>query len=353
MSKSEAFRITPVAPPQIVDGAYTDDQVRRAIAMMRREGPWPLILALHFASAEEVAATMTGGKTGVTLSFDDFLTAQFRGYIAMHGACLYPELEDLWYNSKFLELARNYWGAKYAAPEQMLFNIQGPSECLDTGHLDATEYRGITKLEAPVWIMNTMSKSGLFKKWIKKKAQVVTWFYKGALGGGFTYWPNGLDRKPERLAAPMWNRGVVVQNEMMYHRGEANGPLGMRKPKGLAFNSQMEADPDSLDAWRITTDGRAIQSVPLEEVRFLLHWSANVYMDMAELKRDMEHTDDLSMDMVFDLFIKDMKARGLQFKVPAEPLHDKEFVSLLNRTYDPGLPLMYPEEAPGPFHQAA
>ena len=353
MSKADAVRITPVAPPQIVEGVYTEDQVGRAVAMMHRVGPWPLILAQHFASAEEVAATLTGASPGAAISFDDFLTAQFRGYIAMHGACLYPDLEDLWLNSVLLTRARDYWGAKYAAPEQMLFNLQGPSECFDPGHLDATEYRGITKKGAPVWLLNTMSKSGLFTRWIKKKTQIIMWFYKGAIGGGFTYWPNGLDRQPDRLASPLWNRGVVVQSEMMYHRGEANGPLELRKPKGLAFSSVMGADPGSADAWRITTDGATIQTIPSAEVRFLLHWSANVYMDMADLKRDMEHTDDLSVEQVADAFLKDLRARGVSVSTPSDPLHDRDFIATLTKSYDPGAPLIYPQDAPGPFSKAA
>ena len=43
----------------------------------------------------------------------------------------------------------------------------------------------------PIWLMNTMVKTGLFKKWQAKKTQVICWYYKGKVGGGFTYWPDG------------------------------------------------------------------------------------------------------------------------------------------------------------------
>lgn len=349
-----AETLRPIAEPRILDGVYTDDQHRRLVEVVRREGPWKLILAQHFNSPEEVVATVSGSMPeGVELSFDMFLTPNFRGYFAKNGTCLYPELEDAFYNSTFLAHARGYWQAKYARPEMMLFNIQGPSGSTDPAHLDATSFRGITMKNTPIWLMNTMTKSGLFTRWLHRKAQVITWFYQGRIGGGFTYWPEGPLGQPKRLPAPMWNRGVVVQNEMMYHRGEANGPEDMRFPAGLAFHSLLDADPERDDGWRITTDGRTIQRIPPEETRFLVHWSAEIYMDLDELKVVMDGTDDLTHERVFDMFDADLKARGINVPVPSEPFTDTAFIRLLNKTYDVGTPRFYPEEAPGPLRAAA
>jgi len=44
-----------------------------------------------------------------------------------------------------------------------------------------------------------------------------------------------------------------------------------------------------------------------------VHWSADVYEDFAELKKTMDHSDDLTHDKVFDIFIQDMRAR---YKTP-------------------------------------
>ena len=349
-----AETLRPIAEPVVLDGVYSDDQHRRMVDVVRQNGPWSLILAQHFKSAEEVVATLSGAMPeGVELSFDMFLTPVFRGYFAKNGTCLYPEIEDAFYNSRFLEMARSYWGAKYARPESMLFNIQGPAGSHDPAHLDATSFRGITMKNTPIWLMNTMNKSGLFAHWLHRKAQVITWFYQGRIGGGFTYWPAGPLEQPKRLAAPMWNRGVVVQNEMMYHRGESNGPEDMRFPRGLAFNSLFGADPASSGDWQITTDGRAIQTVPPEETRFLVHWGAEIYMDMDELKVVMDGTDDLSHERVFDMFIADLRARGLTFPMPTDPMADVAFIRLLTKTYDVGTPRIYPAEAPGPQQAAA
>lgn len=342
----QAARIVPHAPPVLFDNPYSEDQHRRVVDVIRREGPWPLIIAQHFASVEELIATASGGGVeGATL--DDFVTPTFRGYLAKDSVCLYPELEDVFYNHDFLNRIRGYWRAQYALPDQLLFNINGACENFDPGHLDAAEFRGIGHSNSPTWLMNTMAKSGLFRDFQRKKAQIVSWFYRGSEGGGFTCWPNGIQAPPMRIAAPMWNKAVVVENEMMFHRGEGNGPASRRHPTGLAFHSLMGADPAS-DGWVITTDGRVIDHVADAETRFLLHWSGDVFMDRDELKMVMEHTDDLTHDRVFDMFIADLRARGLTFEVPTAPLHDPAFIMLLTATYDLGEPLTYPADAPGP-----
>ena len=354
MSDEFASLIRPSAPPQILDGTYTDEQLGRLVGFIRAKGPWQLILAQHFDSPEEVVATTSGSvPEGVELTWDMFLTPNFRGYIAKYGVCLRPELEDCFYNSKFIELARNYWGAEYAMPDNMLFNINGPCRSDDPAHIDATTFRGVNQRNAPIYFLNIMSKSNLFAKWQARKAQVVTWFYKGKIGGGFTYWPDSPLGQPARIAAPMWNRAVLVENERMFHRAEANGPEDQRKPAGLAFNSLFQADPQVADGWQITTDGQVIQQIPAEEMRLMVHWSADVFMDYAKLKAFMEHTDDLSLDQVFDTFIKDLRARGHVFEVPADPMRDKAFVRLLTSVYDTGVPRIYPAEAPGPQRFAA
>jgi hypothetical protein len=344
--------IRPVAPPRLLDDPYTADQHDRLVKLAREKGPWQMILAQHFASAEEVVATMSGAMPeGVTPTFDMFLTPNFRGYLAKYGACLYPEIEDCFHNIKFLELVRGYWGADYAIPDNMLFNINGPCASHDPAHIDATAFRGVDQKNTPIYLLNTMTKSGLFKKWQAKKAQIVTWFYKGTIGGGFTYWPNGQLAEPSRIAAPMWNRAVMVENEMMFHRAEANGPAADRMPKGLSFESLFAPDPDVADGWQITTDGIAIQKVPAQEMRLMVHWGAEIFLDYAELKATMEHTDDLTHDQVYDTFIKDLRARGHVFEVPSDPIHDTDFIKLLTKVYDTGAPRIYPAEAPGP-HQA-
>ena len=342
-STASVFR--PIASPQIIEGAFTPDQHARMLDVVRRNGPWSLILAQHFKSPEEVIATTSGMvPEGFTPTWDMFLSPVFRGYFAKDSTALHPEIEDCFLNTRFLDLVRGYWGAKYATPENMLFNIQGPCQGGGSPHVDATRFRGVSMHNTPIWLMNTMVKTGLFQHWRQKKAQVITWYYKGKVGGGFNYWPEGPQARPAQIKAPMWGRAVVVENEMMFHNAETTGPAAMRHPAGLDITTQMSADPENPTGWQLTTDGQVIQRIPEEEFRFLVHWGADIYMDMAELKRALDHSDDLTHEQVFDTIIADLRARGEKFEMPSDPLTDKAFIGLLTRVYDPGMPAIVPPE---------
>ena len=125
IERARIFR--PAAEPRVIENAYTADQHDRLLDVVRRNGPWTLILSQHFKSAEELIATTSGMvPEGVTPTLDMFLSPVFRGYFSYGGVCIRPEIEDCFYNTKFLGLVRDYWKAEYAEPEGMLFNIQGP-----------------------------------------------------------------------------------------------------------------------------------------------------------------------------------------------------------------------------------
>lgn len=343
-AEAAAALIRPISEPRRLDNVYEEQDFRRVLAAVRQNAPWPTTLGLYFKTTEELIATTSGIiPDGELPPLENYVSATFKARIAEDGVCLFPEIEDVFYSHKFLELARSYWGAKYAQPTVMICNLQGPSKGGESAHLDAVSFRGITQHNTPLWLMNMMGKSGLFHRWMEKKAQVIAWFYKSDIGGGFTYWPDGPLAAPKHLSSPMWNDGILVQNEMMYHRGESNGPEELRKPKGLATRSVIVPDASDPDGWCITTDGEVIQHIAPQNMRYLLHWSANVYMDMEELKLALNHQDDLSHERVFDMFAADLKAQGYTVKLGDDPLNDRDFIRLLTQAYDIGAPSGAPE----------
>jgi hypothetical protein len=347
--------LCPAAPPREIDDVYTEDQRRRLLDVVHDKGPWQLIIAQHFASAEELVATMSGAMpAGVTPSLDMFLTPTFRGYYANYSAALHPEIADCFYNERFLDLAKGYWNAAYAKPQMMLFNINGPCGNTDPGHLDSPSFRGIRHENAPTWLCSVMGKSGLFRDHLIKMAQVITWFSKDA-GSGFTFWPDGPLKPPARLMPPVYNRGVVVQNEMMVHRGESNGPVDQQRPAGLSFDTVFGGDPADRDGWLLKNGDTVIARHSTDELRFLVHWSAEVFEDFAELKINMDGSDNLTFDRVFDTLIKDVRSRGIAIETPTDPMRDPVFIGALNAAYDFGGPRSYPEAAPvtGLYRDAA
>jgi hypothetical protein len=342
---AENFR--PVAPPRIIEDTYTAAQHARLMEVVRSEGPWSLILAENFEHPEEVIATTSGEiPEGIELTWDMLLTNPvFRGYLSRQGVCFYPEIEDCYYNSRFLELARGYWGARYAEPETYLFNIQGPTPIGGPPHLDGTVFRGMTMENTPLWLLLSMAKSCLFRSWQAKKAQVIAWYYKGRIGGGFNCWPDGPTGVPLQIQAPMWGRGVVVENEMMFHHGQACGPVAMRAHTGLDITSVIETDPDREGGWRIVTGEVVNQRIAPEEMRFLVHWGARVFMDFEELKVTFDHTDDITADRAIEMLIDDIRRRNVQFETPTDPMNDRDFVKLLAKVYDIGGPANIPPDA--------
>ena len=83
-----------------------------------------------------------------------------------------------------------------------------------------------------------------------------------------------------------------------------------------------------------------------DQLRFLVHWSAEVFSDFDDLKKNMEGSDDLTIERAIDMMVDDVSARGIKLDVPSEPLHDPAFIAALNAAYDLGGPSRYPDEAP-------
>ena len=327
-----ARTLQPVAPPRVIDGVYTDDEYERLLGVVQRGGPWPTITAHHFQSVDELVATTSGvvpKDHGLTL--DDIATAHFRGFYGQNSVCFHPEIGDIFYSSRFLEEVKSYWSAEYAKPTMMLFNICGAHQSGLSPHLDATTFRGVRYENSPVWLQNIMAKSGLFNDYLVKMAQVITWWYRGDVGG-FTYWPDGPLAPPRTIDAPMWNRGVVVQNEAMFHRGDPVGHPEERAVPGLKHRSRFAYDAGA-DDWVITTDDTVVRRYRPDEIRFLVHWSAEVYRDLDEVKKVMDHTDDLTHERVIDVLVDDMRARGLTVAAPTDPFHDDEFIQTAMRAY--------------------
>jgi len=118
----------------------------------------------------------------------------------------------------------------------------------------------------------------------------------------------------------------------MFHRGDPVGRPDERDTPGLKHRSLLGYDP-TRDDWAITTDDEVIRRHRTEDMRLLVHWSAEVYADMDELQKSMDHTDDLTHDIVFDRLLADMREKGVDVAEPSDPLHDTDFVRALIATY--------------------
>ncbi|MBT2275231.1 hypothetical protein [Rhodococcus qingshengii] len=337
--------MTPLVPPEYVTNIYTPDEERLLFDVVRNGGPWQLTVAHHFKSAEEYLA-VSGPKDldpSVKLELSDLLTPTFRGYLGNHGVAYEDDLHDIYFSRKLLGMIKGMHGAQYAMPHTFLFNLRPPAHSFDAGHFDGASWRGINLNNTPLWLISVMAKSGLFDRWSVKAGQVIAYYYNSDIDGGFTYWPEGPDLPPKRFTPPFWNSGLLTDNEKMFHRGEANGPRDRRKVPGLQLDSLIAGEGDS--EWVIRNDGTEIARYHDDDMRFLIHYSAHVFDDRNDLKRYLEHTDDLTIEMALNMLIDDMKARGVNVDEPSDPLTDRGFIATVNAAYSMA-PAQYPVDAP-------
>ena len=80
-------------------------------------------------------------------------------------------------------------------------------------------------------------------------------------------------------------------------------------------------------------------------MRLLVHWSAELYADMDEVEKNMDHSDDLTHDVVFERLLADLRARGVDVAEPSDPMHDPTFIRALIATYSIAPTTDWSEEA--------
>ena len=54
---------------------------------------------------------------------------------------------------------------------------------------------------------------------------------------------------------------------------------------------------------------------------------------MDEVKKNLDHSDDLTHHQVFDRLIADMRSKGVKVPEPSDPLHDQGFIRALTAAY--------------------
>jgi len=325
--------IRPFARPRLIDPAYTEDEIASLFAAIRRFGPVRQMLSIY---AEEMAGQQP----------DVIPDPCFRGELASEGLCFDPAIEGAFYNSRFLQLARDYRRASYALPRQLAFNITAPSLNSDPGHVDAPAFRGLWHVNTPPWLLGIMAQSRLFEAYAVKMVQITGWLWRGQYGG-FTYWPDGPESDPCRISAPTWNRAILAENQYMFHRAESLLPPGSSTGlAGMQYHSKLHADPEDDDGWIISTGENVIARRSTEELRFMIHWSCIVFDDKAEVTKYFDHEDDLNVEKVIAIFQDDLAKKGFDLATSSDPLEDPRFRDRLHQAYAVGGPMRYPPEAP-------
>jgi hypothetical protein len=237
------------------------------------------------------------------------------------------------HNPTFVAAAREAFSASIVRPTKCLINLNGPMRS-GPPHLDLPVYRGFAAPAAPVWLLMNMTYSGLFHPWMVPIASGLAWFYTGE-GGEFEYWPDGPQGRPVRETAPLWNVGVMSDNEFMWHRvGPIGPPEAQTRLHGHLRTSDLLHDAGG-GAWEIRDGARTVERLGPAELRISILWKAQVFKDQAHLASFEDRGMDLDLAQVVDIYLADLERRGVRASRPADPLEDAGWRDLLQRVYVP------------------
>lgn len=259
-----------------------------------------------------------------------FIAPVFRGDWA-YDKPLIDGVGPLLHHDGFADAARKIFDCDIVRPFSVYSNLtwqlpfaQGP------GHIDVPEFRGINRTEYPIWMLTTMNHSRLFEEERIPIATTVAWFYEGS-DGGFDYWPEGKDAPPKIHEGQIFNTAVVGDNDRMFHRVRPTGKTDNGLISGLS--------PDALlvhrsgSDWAIEDQGETRAEFDYAQLRISISWKAYVFQNAEDERRFVGHEDDLSIDEVWQRIADDLAQRGISTEIPAEPLRDPEWISLLSSTY--------------------
>lgn len=313
-------------PAVVIESLFDDTSIVDRI--LQRLSPHPTTLAgAEFVETRrqlEAAAQADGPKPG-WLHVDEhgrpILAGVFRTTWA-DGDIVAEEADTIASHPTLIDAARRLYGAEIVRPYFVYVNISTPKR-RDVTHTDITAFRGVDRHDTSTWLINSMNRSALFGRWQIKIATGVAWYYNG-VGGGFTYWPDGIDGEAVPHDAA-FNSCIVGDNDHMPHRVEQ---IGDGAEPLFGFDAKITlAD----DRWVIDDDG-VITDLDRDEIRVSLSWKAQVFDDAAEAQLFDDHRDDLDLATVAAIFERDLTNRG----VAAEGSDlDAELGEVVRATYLP------------------
>jgi len=235
-------------------------------------------------------------------------------------------------NPAFASAAREVFAAEVIRPKVVYVNVMVAIPFAGAAHIDVPAFRGIERTDHPVWFLHAMNRSGLFKAWRVDIATAVAWFFEGE-GGEFDYWPGGPSAPPERISAPLGNRAVVGDNDVMFHRVAAVGSTDAQLPEGDGVRAELCYEPGEPAPWTIIDAGRTLARHPDRDVRVSVSWKAEVFADAKAARVRDDHTDDLTLDRVLETFRVDLRERGVSQDWSGDLLSDPGFTTAVTAAY--------------------
>jgi hypothetical protein len=234
-------------------------------------------------------------------------------------------------NPRWMQAAKDAFLAQIVRPFKCIINLNGPMSAGGV-HVDLPVYRGFAAPTAPVWLLMNMTYSGLFQPWMVPIASGLAWFYRG-VGGEFEYWADGTNAPPHVEKGPMWNTGVMSDNEFMWHGVSAIGTAEDQKNLSGILTGIERLHHAGGDGWEIRDGERLVTRLSPSQVRISLLWKAYVFLNEEHLASFENREMNLTLDQVVDIYLQDLANKGVSVQRPADAFQDADWRKILERNY--------------------
>jgi hypothetical protein len=237
-------------------------------------------------------------------------------------------------NERIIEAARAFCDAEVVVPHTVYVNLMAAIAECGPAHTDNPVFRGRNRTNTPMLLLRTMLWSGLFDRWEIPQATSI-WWMNDVERGGFSYWPEGPEKPPQRHAGTMANTALVGDNHHMFHQVEPVGPFdgGTRL---VSASAELAPVNDGSGDWVVKARGQESYRAPFDRFRASVLWKADVYSSEEERRR--VEPDVLSLEEVVRIFDEDLAARDSDLRLDLARLSDPALAV--------GLAALYPEPVP-------
>lgn len=215
-----------------------------------------------------------------------------------------PAIEPFHHFEGFLEAAREIHGRAIVRPAISYANLLVPGQELAL-HTDVPEFRGMSRMNSPQWLLVVMHHSRLFERWRMPIATAVAYFGR-CTGGDFAFYPEGPGQAPRTLPA-RHDTAVILDTDSVFH-GVDRVADSARPMAPLRPGMQLQAEGGG--SWRVGPAREPVARYGADEVRFSVSWKAYCYADEAEERTVREHADDLTRDQALAALLADLRERG-------------------------------------------
>ena len=159
----------------------------------------------------------------------------------------------------------------------------------------------------------------------------MCWFHRGE-GGDFEYWPDGPDAPSKLVTPPLWNVGVVSDNEYMWHRvGPISRADQQLAPGTILGDALLHAGADG--GWHIRDSAGFDVRFEDAQIRHSFLWKAYAFADERAHREFLDHSNDLDYAQTIAIFEADLAKRGIGSVSSSDPVRDADWKQLIQRTY--------------------